>query len=479
MLFLLGLSAVLTALVLTFIMVSGALQRRTDLLSFRNIFLLGFCYFYGLATFFVAFLDQSGFIYQPSGAGYMPLAICTPLFAALFLLADGWGHRWNAAQKIVPKLAIPPTTPSIVIGIVLCLLLAIAGLSPMGDYFSALLSQVRPALASCAAGLATYYLVSKKYNPIAWALFLFVFALAILLCVTGSIDRRYSLSVFLVVAWVWYFTDLRYRHLFTTLGKLAMIGSVIAVFIVIYSGIRGGEAEERTFSKRIEQLSEASANPTQVKKGTLDSVLYQDAPINTLYIIENYPENQPLDPFNGLLFFATNPIPRFLWENKPIGLGSALQQQFSIAANLGPGIIGHGWSEGMWLGVVGYALVFGLICGVLDRATAEQAANPFFLSVFGGSMGNFVGLARGETSLFMVLLVSGAIACVLVLWLMNLVGNSTFRALPLVVPDALRRLQQSQAESDAAADDYGTYDDADTLQDPEVAAAYASDDQRG
>lgn len=480
MMFLMGISAALTTIVLVAVVVSGAVQRRTDLLSFRNIFLLGFCFFYGLATIFIAFLDQSGFIYQPQGSGYLPLAIMTPGFAALFMLADGWGQKWSGIQKLVPKVAVPPTTPSLMIGIVLCLLVAVAGLTTGGDYFSATVSQVRPALASCAAGLATYFLVSKKYNPVAWGVFLFVFALSLLLCVTGSIDRRYSLSVFIVVAWVWYYTDLRYKSLAFTLGKMAIIGAVIAFFIVIYSGIRGGAAEDRTIEKRIEQFREASQNPTSVKKGALDSVLYQDAPINTLYIIENYPDIQPLDPFNGLLFFATNPIPRFLWEDKPIGLGSALRDQFGIAANLGPGIIGHGWSEGMWIGVAGYALVFGLLCGVLDRATRENATNPFFLSVFGGSMGNFVGLARGETSLFMVLLVSGAVACLIVLGLMNLVGNSTFRALPMVAPEAVRRLMQRSQEEQGyggeLGDDYGTLpDDDDSLQDPEVAAAYGHD----
>lgn len=480
MIFLLGLSAALTTIVLVAVVVAGAAQRRTDLLSFRNVFLLGFCFFYGLASVFVAFLDQSGFIYQPQGSGYLPLAIMTPGFAALFMLADRWGQRWDLIQKVVPKVAVPPTTPSIMIGIVFCLLVAVAGLTTSGDYFSALVSQVRPALASCAAGLATYYLICKKYNPVAWGIFLFVFALSLLLCVTGSIDRRYSLSVFIVVAWVWYYTDLRYKSLAFTLGKMAIIGAVVSFFIVIYSGIRGGAAEDRTIDKRIEQFREASQNPTAVQKGALESVLYQDAPINTIYIIENYPDAQPLDPFNGFLFFATNPIPRFLWEDKPIGLGSALRDQFGIAANLGPGIIGHGWSEGMWFGVAGYALVFGLICGVLDRATRENATNPFFLSVFGGSMGNFVGLPRGETSLFMVLLVSGAVACLIILGLINLVGNSTFRALPMVVPDSVRRLMQRSQEQDESGsdygDDYGTLpNDEDTLQDPEVAAAYGNE----
>jgi len=490
MLVVLGISAVATTAALLLMMASGALQRRTDLLSFRNFFLLGFCFFYGLATFFLAFMDPGGFIYSPNGSGYLPLAICTPLFAAIFLLGDRWGHRFDLAQRLVPKLSIVPTTASLFFGIGLCLLLAVLGLFPLGDYFTALLAQVRPGLASCAAGLATYYLISKKFNPIAWALFLGVFVLSLLICVTGGIDRRYSLSVFLVVGWVWYFTDLRYKNIGFTLSKLAIGGAVVAMFLVVYSGIRGVGEEQRSFTARAELLRDAARNPTEVKKGALESVLFQDAPINTIYIMENYPLNQSLDPFNGLIFFATNPIPRTMWENKPLGLGYSLQMQFGIEANLGPGIIGHGWSEGMWLGVIGYALIFGLISGVLDRATATNATNPFFLSVYGAEMGNYVGLPRGETSLFLVICFSGAVACIIVLGLMNLVGKTTFQALPLVMPDSVRRLMQSQAQAQAQGDaqdqqfdgqtrdDYGLQEDHDTLQDPEVAAAYGQEPQQ-
>lgn len=475
MLVLMGISAIVTMLGLVTYLAIGVVKREHDLLSFRTLFALGFCFFYGLATIFVAFMEQTGFIYQPSGEGYLPLAICTPVFAILFVVADRWGGKLGFAQKIVPKLDIPPTTASIFLGIAICEIVAVFALTPLGDYFTASLGQVRPGLAACAAGLATYYLLSQRFNPIAWMVFLGVFTLSLLICVSGGTDRRFALSVFMVSAWVWYYFDLRYRSLSNTLSKMAALGVLIAFFLVFYSGFRNVSKDEWAFANRVEQFKTATTGQTLVQKGAFESVLYQDAPINTLYIMENYPSGQALDPFNGLIFFVTNPIPRILWEDKPIALGEDLRRQFGINANLGPGIIGHGWSEGLWIGVAGYAIFFGLMCGIVDRAIRDKAANPFFISIIGCSLGNIVGLPRGETSLFMVLWFSSVVAAAMLLGGMGMVMNPIFRSLPVIMPDRVRDwLAGASPEGSGYDDDFGVTQD-ESLQDPQIARAYVED----
>jgi hypothetical protein len=479
MLLLMGISAIVTMIGLFTYLAIGVIRREHDLLSYRTFFVVGFCFFYGLATSFVVFKeDQAGFIYQPTGEGYLPLALCTPIFAILFVIADKWGAKIGFAQKIIPKIDIPPTTASLFLAIALFEVTAIAALTPLGDYFTALLAQVRPGLAACAAGLATYYLVSQRFNPVAWMIFLGVFALSLLICMSGGTDRRFALGVFMVCAWVWYYFDLRYRSLSNVLGKMAAVGAIIAFFLVFYSGFRNVSKDEWALANRVEQLKTATTNPTLVQKGALESVLYQDAPINTLYIMENYPTGQALDPFNGLIFFVTNPIPRFLWEDKPIALGVNLQRQFGINANLGPGIIGHGWSEGLWFGVAGYAIFFGLMTGIIDRGIRDKSVNPFFITVFGSSLGNVIGLPRGETSLFMVLWFSTMVAATMLFWGMGVALNPVFRSLPLVIPDRVREwLEGANTQESSSADDYGTLE-GDSLQDPQIARQYAEEAHR-
>jgi hypothetical protein len=87
-----------------------------------------------------------------------------------------------------------------------------------------------------------------------------------------------------------------------------------------------------------------------------------------------------------------------------------------VPANLGVGCIGHGWAEAGWFGVLYYALTLGILCGIVDRLVRRFANDPFFMISVGCSLGNVLGLARGETSLFLVLITTGFIACQVIFW---------------------------------------------------------------
>ncbi|MDX2148651.1 MAG: hypothetical protein SFZ23_14135 [Planctomycetota bacterium] len=416
MMMILAISALATLAVTLGYLAYDIIVKRNPLLTYRNMFLVGYLFFYGLATLFAVRFEFSGELYTPVGTGYLPLAVMIPGFLVVFFTGHAWARKWGWPGKLIPALELPVTTPALVTYIVILLAVSSLGLIAVTSYAGGIMTQMRPGLAAAAIGLATYLLLAKRFNPLAWAIFIPTFVFGVLLSVSGGTDRRFVLGCFIVVLWVWYWCDLRFRPLGTTLLKLGVIVAIATAFIIVYSGIRHVGEDRLNFANRAKQLATAATDPT-VKKGSLDQVLYQDAPINTVYIIETYPKDNDLDPFNGLKFFLGNPIPRFLWPDKPVGLGYALQQQFNIPANLGPGIIGHGWSEGMWLGVAGYAIVFGILTGIMDRLLRERSWNPYFLAVYGGFLGNFFGLSRGETSLFMVLIVTGGVGCIVVLWI--------------------------------------------------------------
>ncbi len=469
--YVLGTIAILTTLITSGVVLHRVANRQTAMISFRNLFLFGFFFFYGVATAFVCFADSTAWIYTPVGSGYLPLAVLTPLFVVAFVLAARWGYGANRLTRFIPSVRIHPCTASIVAGIIVCEVMAVLGLTPLGDYFTGVIAQSKPGFAACAAGLATYWLISQKYNPVAWAVFGATFVLSCLISVSGGTDRRFILGVFLVVVWVWYFTSLQYKTPRSNFTKFGIAGLAATAFVVFYSNFRNVSLEHTTLQRRAEQFTEAAKDPLNIKKDTFATVFVQDAPINTLYIIENYPEFQPLQPLHGLYFFLVNPIPRNIFPDKPLGLGYELQQQFHIGANLGPGIIGHGWSEALWLGVIYYAVFFGFLCGVMDRKTESESNNPFFLSVFGSSLGNVLGLCRGETSLFLVLIVTGWVTTLAALWVMNMMGKFTFAAWPRLRVDSDYYMeQQALAEQQQQTEDpYGAYDD---RYDPAVAASY-------
>ena len=162
-----------------------------------------------------------------------------------------------------------------------------------------------------------------------------------------------------------------------------------------------------------------------------------------------------------------NPIPRAIYPGKPKALGILLQEQFKIAANLGPGIIGHGWAEAGWIGIVYYAVFFGCLVAVADRLTLERLNNPYFIAAAGSNLGNVLGLARGETSMFLDMIVAGSAACLI----LYAVGGSVFRPYMLVgrpippedlVPERFRAPEHHEDPEATFADD------------PEAAAAYAA-----
>jgi hypothetical protein len=104
-----------------------------------------------------------------------------------------------------------------------------------------------------------------------------------------------------------------------------------------------------------------------------------------------------------------------------------------VAPNLGVGIIGHGWSELSAFGVLYYALFFGLLVGGVDRAIAQRAWNPFFLSVMGSGMGNVVALTRGDTPLFMIQITGGIVFSALILYILK-AAAPVWASFPSLVP---------------------------------------------
>ncbi|MBC7773482.1 MAG: hypothetical protein H7210_13375 [Pyrinomonadaceae bacterium] len=332
------------------------------------------------------------------------------------------GRRWGGFRKMVPALQLPITDPGIVLTTVILLAAAVvAGALPMVSYLNVFIAQLKGGLAGAAIGLATYYLIARKFNPIAWAMFGVTFVAAFLLGMVGESGRRGILGVLMAIGWMWWYFGLRHQTLFSKVVKFGAIGIFTFVVVMMYASFRGqggtGPSGRGgyTITKRATQIAEFAKNPT-IQRGAIFNMLGSDAPTDTMFIMENYPGSYEYDPFNGLKFFIANPIPRAIWPSKPSGMGVKVQKQLATGGNLGIGILGHGWSEGGWLGIAGYAIFFGALMGAVDRLIRDRAWNPYFLAAIGSNLGNVFGIARGETSLFMVLVFSGFVGAVAVMY---------------------------------------------------------------
>jgi hypothetical protein len=204
------------------------------------------------------------------------------------------------------------------------------------------------------------------------------------------------------------------------------------------------DTDAPTIGKRADQFLDLLTNP-RIDPAIIKYILYTDTVPNTLYVLENYPGNHAFMPFHGVIWFFANPIPRSVWPDKPEAFGAMLRDQMNVPPNLGPGIIAHGWAEGWLIGVFGYAVFFGLLVGVVDRAVAERVWNPYFLAVFGSGLGNVIALPRGDTPLFMIQIVAGITASGAILYLLKTL-SPVWSSFPVLLPPGTESLEEPPEE---------------------------------
>lgn len=420
--------SVIVILVVYGVVLNNLRTSKWDFLSWRNVFLLGFAQFYGFGTYYTIVDNFGSDIYVASEKGKFYLFVALPTFIFIFFIAMKIGEkRGGFIRRVIPSVQLPITDLGLLITIAALLGAAIfAAAVPMGSYLTVLISQFKGGLAGGAAALATYYLIARRFNPIAWTVFAATFCACLLVSMVGEVGRRGILSVLMGIGWMGWYYALKRQSLAAKVVKLGSVAVVTFVMIAFYASIRGEGGTTSTggggftLSMRAKQITQFLQNPT-MQKGAITTMMASDAPTDTMFIMENYPRSYPYDPFNGLVYFFVNPVPRFLWQDKPLGMGVVVQKQLGTPANLGIGIIGHGWSEGGWFGIAGYAIFFGLLMGAMDRLIRDRSWNPFFVSAVGSNLGNVFGLARGETSLFLVLVVTSIIGVVTIMTIVKMI----------------------------------------------------------
>lgn len=431
------------------IVLMNILRRRWDALSWRNLFLLGFAEFIALSSFWV-----SRGVITPGvpvdGRGMTMLAWANLLFFALFLPATWRGRRGRFIPRLLPRLSLPVTTPGIIATIVVLLAVSLVATTVIGaGYAAALMHFFRSAPPAAAVALATYYLVSRRFNPTAWALFLSTILIASLVAMVGTVSRRPLLGVFLAIPWMWYWGIWRYRSPSVNVVRLSAALSLVILVLIAYAPFRFMGVQRfgagATIERRAQQFLELTRDPwRRVTDEIIANYLYNDASVLALYVVEHYPSSYPYTPLHTAAWMLANPVPRAWWPDKPKALGILIKERLGTEANLSAGIVAHGWAEGGLLGVAAFAVFFGLVAGWFDRALADRADNPYFIAMIGGTLGNVLGLARGDVALFFLEILVGMAVVALIMWGINLVFGPVVRAFPPLFPSLWH-----QADSDA------------------------------
>lgn len=425
--------AALVGLILTIAilgaLLGGFLSRRLDLLSFQTAFLMGVVFFFTLPMALMWTFELRGVVYTPQGWGWGTLAAAVVVFMLFYVLGSRLGTKTGWFGQLIPKMDLAVNQPAI-----LCTI-AVSAVLVAGMFFLRAESLVQVFILSLRGnvlafmlGLSLVLLIRQPFNPMYWALALVLLMGGTVVTVMGDNGRRYLLSFLLVVPWVAYWGWLRYRKPGLTLAFATAAGIAVTIVVAGWTAIRHSvDPRVSSVQQRGAELGTAIRGEA-LNVGTLQRVFLQDATVMSVYVIENYPHPYPLYPFHGIYFFAVNPVPRIIWEDKPLALGIQMQKQLQVEANLGPGIIGHGWYEGMWLGVIGYALFFGVLMSACDRLVRDRFDNPYFVCAAGANLSNILALPRGETFQFLTAYVYGFAAMLAVAYFVKFALDPMFRS---------------------------------------------------
>ncbi len=383
-----------------------AARGTVELASLRNLFLVGYIIFQlSSATTSLLFEEYDQlYIQYPVYTGLI-FAFLSTVFLIFFFFSyhKGWLAK-RLGQKEVRNVDISPIV-LILLALAFCIfglfLRLVLGQVPI---LGVLTAQLAVGVFAAACGLVGWAWAPRPLNvPIAISGFLVVcFTLGVLLM--QSFGRRELLTCLLAFGFASYWSAWRYLGFQRLLTRLAVIGIPALIFMAVFTAARAGGERERSIGETIRAMS--SVGVYDLKVGIIDLLSGQLAGGNSLWLIENYPENYDYIPLHAVTYYVTQPIPRVYWENKPNSVGRIMVEQGEfrkVGANysLGPGMIGHVAHDNPWIAVWLYGIVLGLIFRWCDQFTKTNALNPIVVVIIGSGLSQILGLARGESALFL------------------------------------------------------------------------------
>jgi len=381
------------------------LRRTVPLVSVRNLFFVGFIVFQ-LTSASISLVTQRFKLFMVTdlrGSATTLWVLCA-LFVVVFLIASRW--TWPVRQLLarIPDRAAFPNFVSLAV-----LSTAFLGTGILFKniliyipVFGPLSAIIGSGLLAAAVGLAAWAYAPRLLNPAALALMMGVLITALLSSMHLSYGRRDLLTVLVAAIWGAYHGHWRHLSRGREIMMLAAVGMAGILLIAAVTATRGKQLGATDLYSRITSLESE-----RIEKGLVATFTGQETARNSMWIIENIPENHDYRPFNMLIYAVTQPIPRIIWPGKPNGLGWAIVHDYTDVGrrmkgfSIGPGVIGHIWADNPWLTFLPYTIIFGLLCRTMDEVILRRPYNPFIVVAFGAALGQVIGLARGDTGLFL------------------------------------------------------------------------------
>ncbi len=454
-----------------------AARGTTDIFSVRNFFLLGFVVFQltsGSLTLWTGYYDAVQCSdYATAGALYTVMVL---VFLFLFL-------TFYKRGKLGPKLAAKVGgrvgavgTGTLLFLAALFLLCAIFWRLVLAQIpvFGVLAMIVTSGLAAAAAGMAAWAWAPRWTNPAVALVALLIMGGSLAIVFYGDFGRRNALDIFLACIWGAHHGHWRHVGLRRARTQLITLVGGSALFLAAFTAGRRDATIDRNLS-----LTESFARlgSGDLGKGFMDMATGQAAAACSMWVIETRPDPFPHDLFHSLKYFLVHPVPRVVWPDKPIALGSLMTEQSGVTRSktkgrskefsFGPGLMGHIWHDNPYITMIPYAFALALLVKFMDEIARRNPGNPFVIIPLGVALGDMVGIPRGEAGFFLArIFIMTASA-----WVGIGVCVTIARYLGVVMPPP----DVAEPEHDRG-EHYGEHDD---LVDPQIAASYREHEETG
>ena len=386
------------------VIVSGYLRGKSDLVTSRNLFLIGVSNFFGIAGL---------------GSGLTDVLHNNPtwwdviLFISATMLFFGclhWAYwKWSLPKRVALRrwrTSPPPEfTPLLLTGFMIFLFGASASFLPVQipviGQTTAVLGKLLPA-----SGVALFFIawLRSPVNGIYLVLAFGMLAFGSFVALFGS-GRHPLLAVLAAGPIALYWFRWRYKPPPATVGLMLGLGVAAFFVILVYSTFRHdfmGEADSAVATDRIKQLLKFDFQMTSEVEGLL-----QDESVAAgLLCVEKFHRTGSPDYFHTFRFILANPIPRDWWPDKPQALGESLPEslgEFSDGyVNWGTSIIGNAFHDGgIWMAAI-YGCILGFLFRVLDDIMTRQPLNPWPIAMLTAISSKLIGYSRGDIAVYSV-----------------------------------------------------------------------------
>lgn len=418
-----------------------------ELLTIRNFFLVGFT-IYQITSAIISLTVPFSFdlqlvlIYKEQTAiTYFSWVV---IFEIVFLAFYRWGFGAKRLAKWTPVVKGETREP--ILWLFAFILLGVALLlrfSVFIPYVAIVANEVGTAIAAVATGLGAWIWIRRPFNPVTAAVMFAVLIAAIGISSLGIFGRRPIVAVTGCLLWGAYYARWRGLPPSQVIWKAAILGIIPIVLIAKFSATRGESNRENTSVVTV--LTKVATGDT--RRGLQDLLMGQECAAWSMHLMEVYPEAYDYRWFHAFKYFFQFPIPRAIYPDKPDALAEIAWVDAGVTDKgagftIGPGILGHAASEGGLIAVVFYAAVLGLFIRYFDSVAARAPNQPFVVLPIGSSLGNLLGLPRGEVPNFAFEFMMGVVGSLVmliivakVLKMMGLISDQDFATDPDLLTD--------------------------------------------